>query len=289
MADEKGALKMHTIKLFGTVGDENFNVRLVKVMPPGPVKIVVDSMGGCLITAFAIYRQLIEHPYPVETEIVRASSAATLVSMAGDRRLIHGSGYFFVHRSWGSVIGTANTLRKALEQFDEWDAAIAAVYAERAGLSLERVFQVMDGEITLSPAEALKLGFVDQVLGEPQEDVHSTTLEKTALACIQLEEYASTPAATALRNEAHPVALQDPHAGPVLDALYENVRREQSIQQLLVGRLRRAIDFGHSMTWPARATWTCSNCSETNYGPPSRDKLPTPCCACGTTTTKEPS
>ena len=293
---------MHRITLSGPVGDEHFSVRQVTDIPPGQVRIIIESAGGCLITAFAIYRLLIEHPGPVTTKIIYAGSAATLVAMGGGRRLINSDGYFFLHRTWGVAIGTANTLRKVLAEQDEWDAAVAAIYQERTDLSLERVYELLDGETTLDAKQALTLGFADEILGEPQDVVHSTTPERTALGCLQFEDASRTLAVRTQCNYARPVARRHPGAAAVLDAsikqkpkippgleakafsrFCENERRETEIRRALAARLRRVIDRGGHITWPVRVDWRCRNCGKTNFHPPAQNKLATPCRTCGAT------
>ena len=96
---------MHTIQLSGSVGSESFSIRQVTDIPDGPIKIIIDSPGGCFISGLAIFHSLREHPSLIEVEIIRAGSAAALVALAGQKRLIHGDGYFFVHT--GSSSGYA--------------------------------------------------------------------------------------------------------------------------------------------------------------------------------------
>ena len=294
-----GQKLMHEIHLHGPVGGEHFNIRLLDDLPDGPIKIIIDSGGGCSITSFAIYRELIEHPGRITTEVLNGGSAAVLVGLAGQRRTIRADGCIFIHRTWGSVIGTATAMAEAAERMEGWDAAIAAIYQERTGLSLERVYQLLDGETRLSPAEALKLGFVDKIIGHSPYIKHSTTLEKTALACLSCEDATRSAAGTARYEQARPIAAMEPHAGPVLnkpvtvpklppgreietlERFVETERREKRIRQQLALRLRRAINFGGRIDWPVRCTWTCTNCNSENHGPPAQNRLATKCAECG--------
>lgn len=289
---------MHALKLHGPVGGEHFSIRLLNDLPPGPIKIIIDSGGGCSISGHAIYNQLRDHQGKITVEVARAGSAAVLPMLAGDQRTINGGGWIFIHRHWATTIGTSPTLIKAAESLAEWDAAAADVYAERTGLSLAQIFKLMDEETTLGPAEAVELGFAHEVLGPLEQVTRSRSLDRTALECLNVECAMTGPVMSELRTAAKPIAarntdvdhilsrpiarpnIQPDHAGDALDRFCENERREQQIQQHLITRLKRAIDYGGHITWPLRMTWECEKCKQTNFGPPAQNRLAKLCAYC---------
>ena len=299
------------IKLSGEVGGSDFNCRMVTdaLDGAGPVHVVIDSGGGCSITSFGIYCELIEHLGQVTTEIIRAGSAAVLPALAGQHRTIHGDGSISLHCCWSASIGTAKTLIESASIMAGWDTAVADLYAQRTGLPLKQVVKLMEAETTLCSKQALKLGFVDQILGEPQPlpEAYSTfNQQQTELGCLQFEESSRTSAMRNQCDRAVPVARRQPGAAAALDAtmkhkpklppgreietlerFVENQRREASIRDGLAGRLRRVVTQGGHISWPLRCTWTCSVCGEINHGPPGKNRLATFCRTCGKTSTEE--
>lgn len=298
--------KIQQITLTGPVGDQNFNIRLVSDIPPGSVNVTIDSGGGCAMTSFAIYRQLIEHPGRVTTEIIRAGSAAVLVALAGSRRLMHGGGHFFLHRCWSATIGTAEEMSKAADLMNGWDTAAADIYAERTGLSLERILELTEAETTIGAEQSLELGFVHEILGEPEVLAYpGFNRQRSELACLDFEEILRSPAMRNQCSAAEPVARRHPaiaatldasrkqrpkikpgEEAKALDAFVENERREKDIHKTIETRLRRTIRQGGHMTWPAAMSWTCQNCNKVNFGPPAKSRLAIPCANCAKTTTE---
>lgn len=296
-------MEPHVITLRGPVGSETFNVRLVQNLPPGPLRVVIDSGGGCITTGVALYQILREHPGgQVTIEIIHAGSAAVLPALAGDHRKIHGNGSMFLHGCWGAVVGRESDMRQAARAFHQQNALYAAICQERTGLTLRRVNALMRAESQLGAGEAVRLGFAHEVLGElPQcPSTPAGDLQLTALAALQHEARARKPQECHLRSEALPAAMVSHstaqpvftkrlpaiptgRAAAMLAAFVEGERREGAIRQQLEVRLKRAIDLGGRVTWPVRASWACGQCGTEQFHPPAQDCWATPCRNCGAT------
>lgn len=293
---------MHTIQLSGPVGSESFSIRQVTDILDGPIKIIIDSPGGCIVSSLAIFHSLREHDGEITTEIYRAGSAAAIPALAGDIRLIDGSGYFFVHGCWGSVVGREADMRQAAAAFRAQNKLYDAVIAGRTGLSIRRVRALTRNETRLGAERAVELGFAHRIIGtvKPCPPSPSSPLERTAMAALESEKRSEQPAMQKLCKEAWPIAMLAPGAAAVLDrpvkprpkippdkageALYafvEAERREQCIRTGLAARLQRVITQGGRIDWPVRVSWRCSCCNAENFHPPSQQLLATPCRECG--------
>jgi len=300
---------MQTIKLTGPVGDEGFNVRLLDDLTPGPVTVIIDSGGGCIVNGLAIFQKLIDHPGKVTTETIKAGSAAVLPALAGSHRVIHGSGYFFVHQCWGSVTGRAADMYQAAHTFREQNTLYAEILAERTSLTLRVIRKMMLDESQISSTEAVRLNFAQDIIGKPTEPPpRSSQLERTALAAMRYEDRMQTPPIRKLRDEARPAAmlapgvedsfLNKPHKkllpevlpgkpGEALFFFVEAQRREATIRRHIASRIRRSINCGGHIIWPVRVTWTCPVCNQKNYHMPARDLLATKCAECGAQTSPD--
>lgn len=97
------------------------------------INLFVNSEGGYVDDALAIYNALLEHPATVVANVVNAYSAASFVAMAADERLLAKTGKFMVHDALMFAYGNAADFQAVAERLDSESENIASIYAERAG------------------------------------------------------------------------------------------------------------------------------------------------------------
>ena len=68
-----------------------------------------------------------------------------------------------LHNMWLTCSGNATQLRKAADDLDEMMAANRQIFLEKCNLSEDELIEMLDKETILSPDEALKYGFCDEV------------------------------------------------------------------------------------------------------------------------------
>ena len=129
------------------------------------VTVNINSPGGSAFEGVAIYNALRAHPRRVTVQVMGlAASAASVIAMAADELRIAKSGFLMIHNAWGVVIGNRHDQRQAADMLEKLDAAMAAVYADRADIDAARAAELMDAETWLTGAEALELGLADAYL-----------------------------------------------------------------------------------------------------------------------------
>lgn len=127
-----------------------------------PVKLHINSPGGSLIDAFAIYDFIKLKQYDITAHISGiAASAATIVSMAANKVFMGAHSYFFIHNPYYAD-GRANRD----SDLDKMKADIVAIYQRKTGLSAEKLSDLMDAETLLTAREAFDYGFVDGITAE---------------------------------------------------------------------------------------------------------------------------
>ncbi len=127
-----------------------------------PVKLHINSPGGSLIDAFAIYDFIKLQQYDITAHISGiAASAATIVSMAADKVYMGAHSYFFIHNPF---YADGRTDRNS--DLDKMKADILAIYQRKTGLPLEKLTELMDAETLLTAREAFDYGFVDGITAE---------------------------------------------------------------------------------------------------------------------------
>lgn len=140
----------------------------------GATKVMVslNSPGGNVFDAFAIYNALMRSKLPVITRVDGvAASAASLIFMAGGERVMPENAMLMIHNAWIITGGTAEELRKTADMMDKNRNGIVAAYA-RSGLEDEKIIEMMDATTWMDALEAQSMGFCT-VMEEPVKMVAS--------------------------------------------------------------------------------------------------------------------
>jgi len=94
------------------------------------------------------------------------ASIATYDALSCDHVVMNPHGDFMIHLPTGTISGTAEDLRKGAMQLDRIKSELISQYAPkvaRKGVTSEQLSTMMDKETSMSPAEALAMGFIDEV------------------------------------------------------------------------------------------------------------------------------
>lgn len=128
------------------------------------ITLHVNSPGGDVFEAHAIYNLLRQHDAEVDVRIDGlAASAASYISMAGDSVTMTGGAMIMIHDAIGFTYGNAADHTDMAARLDKISDGIAALYAERAGGSVEDWRDAMRAETWYDANEAVDAGLADQV------------------------------------------------------------------------------------------------------------------------------
>lgn len=124
------------------------------------VTVNVNSPGGDFFEGVAIYNLLRQHQHKVTVKVMGlAASAASVIAMAGDEILMGDGAFLMIHNAWAVAIGNRHDMQTASEQLAPFDAAMADVYAARAGMTPAEAAALMDKETWIGASQAVKDGF----------------------------------------------------------------------------------------------------------------------------------
>jgi ATP-dependent protease ClpP protease subunit len=92
----------------------------------GPkIKCRINSPGGSVVEALAIYNAIKNDPRPCEMQIdAMAASAASVIAMAGDEILMAQSATIMIHDPWAVAMGGSDDLRASADEIDRQKAMI---------------------------------------------------------------------------------------------------------------------------------------------------------------------
>ena len=134
----------------------------------GTVTVRLTSSGGYVYAGEAIRSMLARHPGGVKIIVEGiAASAASLIFMAGQPRVMSEGSILMIHDPSNISLGTeADMLRDAAVLGYTADT-YAAVYATAAGIGTDEARAIMRAETWYNAADAIAAGFADEVLALP--------------------------------------------------------------------------------------------------------------------------
>lgn len=154
------------------------------------VEVHINSPGGDMFEGISIYNRLLEHPGAVTVKVFGlAASAASIIAMAGQERLIGPASFLMIHNCWVLAVGNRHDLADAAKFLEPFDAAMASVYAERSGSDQAEIAQWMDAETWMAGAQAQERGFATGILSaaDVKEDVATSEQARASNALRQAE------------------------------------------------------------------------------------------------------
>lgn len=149
------------------------------------INVYINSYGGEVAEALAIYTALKRHPAQVHTFCDGfACSAASVVFVAGDVRTMGALSLLMIHNASTMGRGTAEDMRKAAEDLDKITAASVTAYMQvcRGNLTEDDIKTMMNRETWLDAEDAVKFGFATEIADaddadEPEQSAFSSVYD----------------------------------------------------------------------------------------------------------------
>lgn len=135
-------------------------VRDMKTLGDRPLNIRINSPGGSVFDGLAIYHYLSARPNVTVTVDGIAASIASIIAMAGTKRVMPESAYLMIHNPWTGAIGDAKDLRDQADLLDKLGETLAGIYAKVTKKGKETIRAMMDAETWIDGTTALSDGFV---------------------------------------------------------------------------------------------------------------------------------
>lgn len=133
--------------------------------PKGDLTVRINSSGGEVGSALAIYNRLLEHPGKVTTVVDGyAFSSAGWLALAGADRQICNGGLFMMHNPY--MYARIDSLKEVTNAQARWEShrdSIVDIFTARTPLSKEDVINMMEAETYLSASESVDKGLFHSV------------------------------------------------------------------------------------------------------------------------------
>ena len=136
------------------------------------IKVHINSYGGEVKEGLAIYNALKDSKMKVTTICDGfACSAASVVFMAGDERIIKEASLLMIHNAWTFVQGDSNALRKQADDLEKITQASVNAYKSKATISEDEIKELMNNETWITAKEAVEYGFATKTEIEDERGV----------------------------------------------------------------------------------------------------------------------
>ena len=166
--------KSAEMSIYGPIGKDwygdgvsaaSFAKELKAIGNVGTINLRINSEGGVVTEARAMYNQLIQHSATVNIHIDGiAASAASFLAMAGDHITIAEGAFFMIHNARAVAIGGAEDMRKMADVLELVNETIRDTYTARTGVDYKKVKSWMDAETWFNGNQAVENGFADEVI-----------------------------------------------------------------------------------------------------------------------------
>ena len=211
-------------------------VQALQAIGDGPVTVHVNSPGGDVFEAIAIYNNFRAHAGLV-TMVVEgvAASAASVIMTAGNRVEVAPNAQVMIHDGWGFEQGNAEVLHKYADLLDRTSQNMAGMYAVKAGGEPDEWRALMRAETWyVGGAEVVAAGLADAVTDAAPTPAPAPAESEMAFAAWDLSVYANAPKKT-------PVAVAAPE--PITQVDLKPVQPDPvSVFTFDPGEFRRAIE-----------------------------------------------
>lgn len=166
-----------TITVYGVIGEDWYGEGVtlkridaaLRAIGERDVTVYINSPGGDMFEGIAIYHRLREHSHKVTTKVLgMAASAASIVFLAGSTREVASSAFLMIHNCWTWLAGNRHYLRDIADDMEEFDAAMADLYAETSEQSAEDMAELMDDETYIRGKRAVELGLATGLLSSTE-------------------------------------------------------------------------------------------------------------------------
>ena len=176
--------------------------------------VYIDCYGGSIWAGSSIRTSLMEYSGDVEQKIVGlAASAASVVSTAR-RCVMATTAQYMLHNVSTSCEGDYRDMEHSAETLKKANVSMANAYAQKSGMTVEEVLDLMNQESWYTAQEALDLKLIDGIMFEENSEPLIPTvanLMKNRMAAM----YSSVPVPSRATLEEMMKKMQSQEEAPV--------------------------------------------------------------------------
>lgn len=134
-----------------------------------PIKVFIDSPGGDVDSAYAIFDMIrFVKPKVIMVAMGLAASAGALILLAGDKENRFGfpNSHYLIHQPLSGVRGVATEIEIHAKEIEKTRQKINALIAQETGKSLQQVEKDTDRDYWMSAEEAMEYGLISKIISK---------------------------------------------------------------------------------------------------------------------------
>jgi ATP-dependent protease ClpP protease subunit len=147
------------------VSAKGFLAELGALPDDAPIDLRLNSPGGSVFDAVAIYNALTRHAGTITVWIDGiAASAASYIAMVGDEIVMPENAFLMIHDPSGVVMGTAADMRDMAGTLDKIAASMTRGYAAKSGKPEDEIAALLSAETWFDAKDALEAGLATRMV-----------------------------------------------------------------------------------------------------------------------------
>ena len=157
----------------------------------------INSYGGDVKEGLAIYNTIKNSGLNVTTICDGfACSIASVIFMAGEKRIMNDASLLMIHNPWTIAVGNAEEMRKQADDLDIIAQASVEAYKASSCLLDDEIHQLMDKETWILPEQAVEYGFATEINKKSDDGLQQSAIRQI------IEKLTAKPAANEQRDAA---------------------------------------------------------------------------------------
>lgn len=131
---------------------------------PPPIVLHITSNGGAIHAAFSVVDCIAQLSSPVHTVADGfVASAATLITLAGEKRFVTENAYMLIHELRSGVWGKMTSIDEEFANLKKIMDHIMSFYTKRTTLTKKSLEKILTKDIIWNAQECIEKGLVDEI------------------------------------------------------------------------------------------------------------------------------
>jgi len=152
-------------KALRDLGAEIQHSSAVLECPSADIFLHVNSHGGDLFDGLAAMDEIRKSKVPIISIVDGcAASAATLMTIAANKRQINKHAYMLVHQLSSGMWGKYKEMKDEMENVDNMMKTVRKIYLEYTKIPKKKLNEILDHDLWFDAETCLKYGLVDEII-----------------------------------------------------------------------------------------------------------------------------